>query len=77
MLATVIINATIQKHKFDNGVTIGFVANVGTGNLENMRVVFLTDSIIVANGWGCDPFGSAGRGIYPPLRSSLRADPFP
>jgi hypothetical protein len=49
MLATVIINATIQKHKFGNGVTIGFVANVGTGNLENMQVVFLTDSIIVAN----------------------------
>ena len=51
MLATVIINATIQKHKFGNGVTIGFVANVGTGNLENMQVVFLTDSIIVANDW--------------------------
>ena len=50
MLATVIINATTQKHKFGNGVTIGFVANVGTGNLENMQVVFLTDSIIVANG---------------------------
>jgi len=49
MLATVIINATTQKHKFGNGVTIGFVANVGTGNLENMQVVFLTDSIIVAN----------------------------
>jgi len=49
MLATVIINVIIQKHKFGNGVTIGFVANVGTENLENMQVVFLTDSIIVAN----------------------------
>jgi hypothetical protein len=28
-----------------------------------------------ANGWGCDQFGGAGLGIYPPLRSSLRADP--
>jgi len=27
------------------------------------------------NGWGCDQFGGAGLGIYPPLKSSLRADP--
>ena len=50
MLATVIINAIIQKHKFGNGVTIGFVANVGTENLVNMQVVFLINNIIVANG---------------------------
>jgi len=30
---------------------------------------------LVANGWGCDQFGGAELGIYPPLRSSLRADP--
>jgi len=25
-------------------------------------------------GWGCDQFGGAGLEIYPPLRSTLRAD---
>jgi len=34
-------------------------------------------STVLHNGWGCDQFGWAGLGIYPPLRSSLRADPFP
>jgi len=28
-----------------------------------------------ANGWGCGEFGGAGLGIYPPLRTFLRADP--
>jgi len=27
------------------------------------------------NGRGCDQFEGAGLGIYPPLRSFLRADP--
>jgi len=27
------------------------------------------------NGWGCDQFRGAGLGVYPPLRSTLRADP--
>jgi|OM-RGC.v1.035761851 hypothetical protein len=49
MLATVIINVIIQKHKFGNGVTIGFVANVGTENKENTQLVFLINNIIVAN----------------------------
>jgi len=30
---------------------------------------------IFTNGWGCDQFGSAGLGIYPTLKLSLRADP--
>ena len=33
--------------------------------------------LMFANGWGCDQFGGAGLGIYPTLRSSLRADPTP
>jgi hypothetical protein len=32
---------------------------------------------IAANGWGCDQFGGAGLGIYPTLKSFLRADPIP
>jgi hypothetical protein len=27
------------------------------------------------NGWGCNQFGSAGLGIYPPLKRLLRANP--
>jgi len=34
-------------------------------------------SPIAPNGWGCDQFGGAGLGIYPPLRTFLRADPIP
>jgi hypothetical protein len=32
-------------------------------------------STVLHNGWGCDQFGGAGLGIYPPLKLFLRADP--
>jgi len=37
--------------------------------------VIIVYVIIAANGWGCDQFGRAGLGIYPTLKSPLRAVP--
>jgi hypothetical protein len=63
-----------RQHIFSGKFCEGFSRMCQNGSNEGKM---MESNNAFFNGWGCDQFGGAGLGIYPPLRRSLRTDPLP